>query len=291
MSNYTKATNFAVKDGLTTGDPDKKVKGTEIDNEFNAIASAISSKADSNSPTLTGTPLAPTASSGTNNTQIATTAFVATAVSTAAGGTMAAQNANNVTITGGSITGITDLAIADGGTGASTKTAAYNALSPTTTKGDLEVHNGTDVVRVAVGSNNQVLIADSSQSAGVKWGTAGVSNLFTSSELSVADAAAYTIAHGLGGMPTLVKVYAVCKTAEYGFSVGEYVDLSTVQSTWTSGTAYAVGLSTSMDSTNIYIKMGATVAFGLIRKDTGGSYLVSTAGQQANWRIVVRAWL
>ena len=34
-------------------------------------------------------------------------------------GTMATQNANNVAITGGSITGITDLAIADGGTGAS----------------------------------------------------------------------------------------------------------------------------------------------------------------------------
>lgn len=80
MSNYTKATNFAVKDGLTTGDPDKKVKGTEIDNEFNAIASAISSKADANSPTLTGTPLAPTASAGTDNTQIATTAFVQTAL-------------------------------------------------------------------------------------------------------------------------------------------------------------------------------------------------------------------
>lgn len=80
MSNYTKATNFATKDGLTTGDPAKVVKGTEIDAEFTAIASAISSKADSNSPTLTGTPLAPTASAGTNTTQIATTAFVTTAV-------------------------------------------------------------------------------------------------------------------------------------------------------------------------------------------------------------------
>ncbi len=83
MSNYTKATNFAIKDGLTTGDPAKVVKGTEIDTEFTAIASAISSKADSNSPTFTGTPAAPTASSGTNTTQIATTAFVTTAVSAA----------------------------------------------------------------------------------------------------------------------------------------------------------------------------------------------------------------
>ena len=83
MSNYTKATNFASKDSLSTGNPAKIIKGTEIDAEFTAIASAISSKADSNSPTLTGTPLAPTAASGTNTTQIASTAFVAAAVAAA----------------------------------------------------------------------------------------------------------------------------------------------------------------------------------------------------------------
>lgn len=37
-------------------------------------------------------------------------------------GTIATQDSNNVSITGGSITGITDLAVADGGTGASTLT-------------------------------------------------------------------------------------------------------------------------------------------------------------------------
>lgn len=76
MSNYTKATNFATKDTLPTGDSGKIVKGTELDNEFNAIASAISSKADTASPTFTGTPAAPTATSGSNTTQIATTAYV-----------------------------------------------------------------------------------------------------------------------------------------------------------------------------------------------------------------------
>lgn len=82
------------------------------------------------SPTLTGTPLAPTAAGGTNTTQIATTAFVNSAVTTATSslGTMSTQNANNVSITGGSITGITDLAIADGGTGASTAANARTNL-------------------------------------------------------------------------------------------------------------------------------------------------------------------
>lgn len=76
MSNYTKATNFATKDTLPTGDSGKIVKGTEIDSEFNAISSAISSKADTASPTFTGTPAAPTATAGSNTTQIATTAYV-----------------------------------------------------------------------------------------------------------------------------------------------------------------------------------------------------------------------
>jgi hypothetical protein len=80
MSNYVKATNFTAKDALPTGDSGKIVKGTEIDVELSAIAAAIASKSDSNSPTFTGTPLAPTASAGTNNTQLATTAFVNTAV-------------------------------------------------------------------------------------------------------------------------------------------------------------------------------------------------------------------
>lgn len=80
MSNYVKATNFATKDTLPTGDANKIVKGTEIDNEFNAVAGAISSKADIASPTFTGTPAAPTATAGSNTTQLATTAFVTAAL-------------------------------------------------------------------------------------------------------------------------------------------------------------------------------------------------------------------
>jgi hypothetical protein len=76
MSSYTKSTNFASKDSLSVGNPLKIVKGTEIDTEFNNISTAIATKADLASPTLTGTPLAPTASAGTNTTQLATTAFV-----------------------------------------------------------------------------------------------------------------------------------------------------------------------------------------------------------------------
>jgi hypothetical protein len=55
MSNYTKTTNFTAKDSLPSGDSGKIIRGSEFDTEFNDIATAISSKADTASPTFTGT--------------------------------------------------------------------------------------------------------------------------------------------------------------------------------------------------------------------------------------------
>ena len=98
MSDYTKSTNFATKDNLSSGNPLKIVKGTEIDTEFNNIQTAIATKADLASPTFTGTVVIPTATITTAN------------------------------ISGGTITGITDLAVADGGTGASTAANARTNL-------------------------------------------------------------------------------------------------------------------------------------------------------------------
>ncbi len=80
MTDYVKSTAFASKDALSTGNPLKIVKGTEIDTEFNNIATAVATKSDINSPAFSGTPTAPTASAGTSNTQIASTAFVQAAI-------------------------------------------------------------------------------------------------------------------------------------------------------------------------------------------------------------------
>jgi hypothetical protein len=156
MADYIKSTDFAIKDGLTTGDPSKIIKGTEINTELNDISTAIASKADTNSPVFTGNPTAPTQTTGTNNTRVATTAFVNTSIT---------ANASNVAITGGTINGVaitggtvtslaTDLAVADGGTGASTFTAnnvvlgngtnslAGNTVAPGTS-GNVLTSNGT----------------------------------------------------------------------------------------------------------------------------------------------------
>jgi microcystin-dependent protein len=81
------------------------------------------------SPTFTGSPIAPTASTGTNTTQIATTAFVQASTAALGLGTMATQNANNVAITGGTMSGMTTVA---GGAHSGTTATFSSTVSGTT---------------------------------------------------------------------------------------------------------------------------------------------------------------
>ena len=72
MSNYTKTTDFEAKDSLPTGDSGKIIRGAEFETEFDAISTAIATKADTAGPTFTGTLTFETISDGT----IGVTAFV-----------------------------------------------------------------------------------------------------------------------------------------------------------------------------------------------------------------------
>ena len=76
MSDYTLAVSWSGKDALSDSDSAKVISGSDFNTEFTTIRTALNSKADIASETLTGTPLAPTAAASTNTTQIATTAFV-----------------------------------------------------------------------------------------------------------------------------------------------------------------------------------------------------------------------
>ena len=55
MSNYTPTTDFAAKDSLPSGDSGKIIRGTEFSTEFTNIATAVTTKANVDSPTFTGT--------------------------------------------------------------------------------------------------------------------------------------------------------------------------------------------------------------------------------------------
>lgn len=195
MSNYTKSTNFATKDTLPSGDANKIVKGTEIDTEFNNIATAIATKADLASPTFTGTVTIPTLS--------ATTATLSNALGVASGGTglssyaigdliyasgttalskLADVATGNALISGGvgvaPAWGKIDLTthvsgtlpVANGGTGAATL-AANNVL----------LGNGTSALQVvAPSTSGNVLQSDGSTWASVAKITLGTAQATTS---------------------------------------------------------------------------------------------------------------
>lgn len=68
MTDYTRNTNYSTKDTLPSGNNDKIIRGTELQEEFDDIQTAVNSKANSTSPVITGTATAEDLSvSGTLN--------------------------------------------------------------------------------------------------------------------------------------------------------------------------------------------------------------------------------
>ena len=119
------AGNFRVAGNLT-------VTGTTtLTGALTASTAAFSGAISSVNPVFTGVPTAPTASAGTNTTQIATTAFVQSATTALNLGTMATQNANNVNITGGVITGSYGLTAANATNATTAASCSGNSATAT----------------------------------------------------------------------------------------------------------------------------------------------------------------
>ena len=84
-----------------------------------------------------------------------------------------------LTFTGGPITTSGTLVMsgvlnaAHGGAGGTTPTLSFDSMSPLTTKGDLIGYTNTNT-RIPVGTNGQVLAANSGSSTGVSWATISV---------------------------------------------------------------------------------------------------------------------
>lgn len=156
----------------------------------------------------------------------------------------------NTTGTAANITGT--CAIANGCTGETTAAAAFQALSPLTTKGDL-IGFATIPVRIPVGADNTILTADSSQASGVRWGTGGGAGTVTwqSASATVVSSSTFNIVAGSGITPTLTNVGGV---ATYTPSLNTAVALTIateesgktkVLSSTNGTTAYTASLSSS----------------------------------------------
>ncbi len=92
----TALTGFSTASGATVTSASTLIESLgQLQNQATAAVSSLALKAPLASPPLTGVPTAPTAAAGTNTTQIATTAFVSTAVADLVASSPAALNTLN----------------------------------------------------------------------------------------------------------------------------------------------------------------------------------------------------
>lgn len=173
---YNATTSLWTKGNLTAG------TGVSIANGAGSIT--ITNSAPDQTVALTGAGTTSIGGTYPNFTITSNDQYTGTVTSVGGTGTVngislsgTVTSSGNLTL-GGTLSGVSlstqvsgTLPIANGGTGQTTAVAAFDALAPTTTKGDLIVNDGSDNIRLAVGTNNYVLTADSTQASGVKWAT------------------------------------------------------------------------------------------------------------------------
>ena len=207
MANYTKTTDFAAKDTLPGGDSNKVVRGSEFETEFDAISTAIATKADTASPTFTGTATFATLNATTIDLNGGALDNVVIGASTAAAGTFTDLTASGtVNFNGATISNLGTITTAnlDGGTadnvviGGSTP-AAGTFTSVVATTADINAGTIDNTViggsTPAAGTFAAVAGTTGTFSAGVSGTTGTFSGNVTGANLAIAN---WNTAYGWG---------------------------------------------------------------------------------------------
>lgn len=210
----------------------------------------------------------------TSNSTLTTLSALTTASSLASIGTITSGTWNATTI-----------AIAHGGTGQTTAAAAFNALTPMTTTGDLEYESATNVAsRLPIGTTGQLLTVVGGIPA---WASPATSGTVTSVSVVSANGLAGTVATAtttpaITLSTTITGILQGNGTAISAATTGNLTDAGTDGITVTGGTGAVLGTGTSLsqhvaDTThNGYLSSTDWNTFN--GKQAAGNYITALTG-------------
>lgn len=200
-------------------------------------------------------------------------------------GTMAFENSNAVTITGGTVTGISlsslsaALAIADGGTAAITAAAGFDNLKQAATTSYAGVVQLATSSIIKTGTDSTAALVASALLAAL-----GFSGYFSSADQTVTAGGSLTIAHGLGRIPIFAWLVLKCATGEFGYTAGDLVFWDGMHPI--GGVSAGEGVAIVPDATNLNIRYGNDIPLYALRKDTGAVASLTSA----NWKTIFRCF-
>jgi hypothetical protein len=188
------------------------------------------------------------------------------------------------------------VAIANGGTGQTTASAAFNALSPVTSTGDLILGTGVNSAgRLAIGTNGYVLTSDGTTAS---WAAAsgGVTQIVAGTNVTISPAGgtgAVTINAASGGASAYTRTTFTATAGQTAFTVTYavgylqiYVNgvlLTGSDYTATSGTGFTLGVACAVgDIVEALVITTSVTSSGTVTSITAGTGLtggtITTSG-------------
>jgi hypothetical protein len=108
---------------------------------------------------------------------------------------------------------------------------------------------------------------------------------YESAAQTITAAGSLTLAHGLGGTPTLVQGVIECTTAEHGYSIGDQLILGTFGESETTNSINGVAI--VPDATNLNCRFGSRATVFYVPNKSDGTLENLTNG---SWKFIARAW-